>query len=446
MPKSLNQSTKVTYVTVVGTLKPARTLLVGLIVSATLVAATSETLAVYGGEDATGDSLVVSMLTERSDRRSHCSGALILERVVVSAAHCFVKSQSTTQELININSVIAQPGVDVRTDDVTTRLSVVEIIIMPTYINTWNPPQDRRTSIHDIAFLILEKPLVAGYRLPIATLEEVAGLKLRRDFVAHFGYGLTDQSTLSTRPQRIELRTRPRTFEYELTSPAEEQKTIISDETGSRALCPGDSGGPTYAQINGITKLVSVTSGASGCGGPGSGRGGTFGTVVAPYLELLDDRLTKYLALEDAIKKSREERTRLIEQNRVDGIKANTYYEVNDCHAAGVSAVLQSIDLGEWKDSASALGLRTKAECPASNPFTYWTVLASRPGTLLRWKLSTDAWTVFTGTFFANQSVTSSEPKRQQKSKIVSCVNTKTGKIKKLTSGSKTCSGIWRRI
>jgi hypothetical protein len=65
------------------------------------------------------------------------------------------------------------PGVDVTSDDLTTRVKVMKIVVVPGYDNIWKPElNDTRTQKDDIAFLFLEKPLIANYQIDVATQYE----------------------------------------------------------------------------------------------------------------------------------------------------------------------------------------------------------------------------------------------------------------------------------
>lgn len=360
-----------------------------LVVVSISVLSSRPTLAVFGGSDATGSPLVVTMYQTATSRTPFCSGALLSERIVVTAAHCFTKSQSETQELVNQFAYVAEPGVDTATTSLDKRVPISEVVILPDYINTWVYPEDRRTSIHDIAFLFLKSPLVAGYEIPVATEVEVANLKSNRSTLRHFGYGLQqrDNGSIPNRPRMVDLQIRPRTYSYEVTSPAAESMTIITDETGDSALCGGDSGGPSYANINGHWKLVAVLSGASGCRGEGSGRGGTFGTLVQPYLTFLGSQWQSFPKRDPEILRQNAE---------VDG----SYLEIPGCHEASISAMLQAKrDDGLWIDVKPAMGRIYKPACPETNGYTFWTSFFDTSRKLIRWRISDSAgsWTVYSG-------------------------------------------------
>lgn len=76
---------------------------------------TSPAHAVYGGTDATGSPLVLTLLTSKNARVSFCSMALLTERIVATAAHCVIEDQGVAPNLRwKISDMyVSQPGADV---------------------------------------------------------------------------------------------------------------------------------------------------------------------------------------------------------------------------------------------------------------------------------------------------------------------------------------------
>ncbi|MEY4026257.1 MAG: Trypsin, partial [Actinomycetota bacterium] len=63
--------------------------------------------------------------------------------------------------------------------------------------------------------------------------------------------------------------------------------TLSTHDTATESLCPGDSGGPWFATIDGVEKLVAISTGGDGCLDTPSGASGILGTAISPYLDLL---------------------------------------------------------------------------------------------------------------------------------------------------------------
>lgn len=116
--------------------------------------------AIYGGTDATGSPLVLTLLTSKNARVSFCSMALLTERIVATAAHCVIEDQGVAPNLRwKISDMyVSQPGADVTKDDINTRVQVQKVITRDDFINTWKPEiRDYRTQINDIAFLFFRE-------------------------------------------------------------------------------------------------------------------------------------------------------------------------------------------------------------------------------------------------------------------------------------------------
>ena len=253
--------------------------------------------AVFGGTLAVGDSRVVSLTNGRYSASPACSGSLINTQVVVTAAHCLGNPgmKYTSEEYFPADLWVAIPGADLYSDFKDTRVKVVKVLLTNGYDNTWNPEKGIViTQRDDIAFLLLEKPLVSKYSVEIATASDITLIKNNRQIITHIGYGLQKMGESDSKPYLVNLMAYTIGSSRFAPHPALEANTIGSEETGDKALCGGDSGSPWYATIDGVEKLVAVTVGASGCRGPDSGRNGTFGTVIYPYLNLITGHLERW--------------------------------------------------------------------------------------------------------------------------------------------------------
>lgn len=414
--------------------------------------------AVYGGEEVTGTEHVVAILDKRDTRGGGCSGALISPRIVLSAAHCFGKNGKFPGQLKNEHwgFWISQPGVDLKTDDILTRVQSAYVVVTDKYTNYYDPKNRKEslTDIDDIAFVFLSKPINISSYPKIASDTEVKRLKAEQAIITHYGYGLSDQNVFTGKPKRVDLKIRQRQHWYETDHVIPEDFSIITNETGSAALCGGDSGGPWYATLDSKLLIVANTVGASGCRGPGSGMGGTFGTLVHNYESLLWKKWDYFLANEKEILRW-EIKSELKKSQRILELKqtGQYYQEQTGCHSQ-VDAALQSDKSGSWQDVALVEGwIQVSANCRQP-----WTAYRAIQGEKLRWRFTAQGeWEAFTDPIFettssrekmndatkskttvANESVTPT-----QKIFTIKCIKGQV--IKKVTSKNPKCPSGYKR-
>lgn len=360
---------------------------------------------VYKGESALGDEKVLTLASSKGARNQFCSMSMVTERIVVTAGHCMAAEASaggmlrfSTEQLW-----VTQPGADMASDDLATRVKVSKVVLIPGYENYWEPAKnDRRTQRDDIAFIFLDSPLKVGYTIPIATAAEISQLKNSGALITHFGYGLQEQNKVDQKPYKLSLRVLPNSDPY-----LDAGKTIFTQEDG-RALCPGDSGGPWYADFNGVTKIVAVTVAAGGCRGNLDPRGATLGTLIHPYLDFMKAEWEKFLLEESSLKTAREQAAaakikaeedlkRIIDTAKKDG----TYIQDSSgCHSRGVQAILQIKSASGWTDFKAINGWADNPGCPSTHPVQPWNIIEREPLLELRWRIwSPGSWEAFTRPF-----------------------------------------------
>ena len=363
----------------------------GIAAVITLVTSIPPSEAVFGGTSAVGDKRVVSLLSGQNVLRSGCSGVLMSERIVISAAHCLGNPGKTyTSEVYEPQNLwVAQPGADLNVDDHSTRVRVARVILTNGYDNTWKPQENNiATQKDDIAFLFLEKILVAGVTSEIASMEDIATIKANRLFFTHIGYGLKDVGTVDGKPYLTTLRSYVQGSARYPNNPSLDRNTVTSEETIQSALCGGDSGSPWYATVNGVEKLVAVTVAASGCQSTGGGTGGTLGTAIYPYLAMMKAQWTIFL------------KEYVVPSQPLQVLPVNTSLPLiqrsEGCDATNLGA-LQILENGQWRDFMWAQGWARVANCPSTHPFQPWVRASIPENTEIRWRLwATGAWEVFT--------------------------------------------------
>ena len=243
-----------------------------------------------GGDNALGDKRVVALIVRQNPRMPRCSAVVIRPKVVATAAHCIAAENgaANTLQFQPAQLAVSRPGVSIYSDEISTRARVTQVILPTGYINSWNPAiGDMNSQQDDIAFIILDRE-ISSQSFPIASVKEIAQLKAAQKPITHLGYGLQSADTIDGSPHLLRLAANNTgASRYGVNHHASEVHTLSTRDTATESLCAGDSGGPWYATIGGVEKLVAVSSGGGGCLDAPSGTSGILGTAISPYLKLL---------------------------------------------------------------------------------------------------------------------------------------------------------------
>jgi secreted trypsin-like serine protease len=261
----------------------------------------ANSIEVPGGKLAIGTNRVLTLAVGLYSRNPHCSMAMITDQIVVTAAHCVAKDNTDDGTLRwPLESVyVTQPGIDIRSDNVTTRVKVAKVFFPVKYEAFFNSSiGDLRGAQNDVAFLFLEKALVPGYNIPVASQQEVESIQTSGFPVDHFGYGLQNQYGSDGKPYSLTSLTRPRKYGFE-----NDPTQLISGDYGLPSVCGGDSGGPVYGTFNGIYKLIAVANGGGGCFPNLGPTSGAYSRPIYPYLDLA---LTEWKKVEVELKAQQE--------------------------------------------------------------------------------------------------------------------------------------------
>jgi hypothetical protein len=260
-----------------------------------------------GGKLAIGTNRILTLAIGIDARTPWCGLAMITDKLVVTAAHCVAENKTDDGRLWHPleKLYVTQPGVDVRLDDVTTRVKVLKVFFPVKYEAFFDSSiGDLRGAQNDIAFLFLEKPLVPGYSIPVATQQEFESIQTSGFAVDHFGYGNQNQYGADGKPYSLTSLTRVRKYSWE-----NDPTQLISGDYGFPSVCGGDSGSPVYGTFNGIYKLIAVVNGGGGCM---PNLGPTSGAYSRPVFSYLDSALKEWNQFESEIKAKKDAEAKVI--------------------------------------------------------------------------------------------------------------------------------------
>jgi len=374
---------------------------IALTVAIISVGSTTQANAVYGGTSATGSDNVLTSIAAGVDflYEPHCSMALISPQVVVSAAHCFAaRNQASGFDFPSTKVFVTRPGISMSSFNLPDRerFPVGSIVFPDGYQNLIDPNQGQfKSEVDDIAFLFLDTPLKSNYKIQIATEEDVKKIKRDNLEIQIFGYGQSSEFGLQDgKPYKSTLKAQ--SFGRQSPHPASESKTIIATSIGKSGTCNGDSGAPWYATIDGVFKLVAVHSASNGrkCGEATI----AFGTLIYPYLSLLDSKLSEF--------KVESENRKSLQKTKIDEVNQLVRDELRkgkvivrgggSCIPYGSeiskARIQISSDGATWKDVGTALGVNQDPGCikklGTTHPFSYWGLAdkkVAKPGMYTRW-------------------------------------------------------------
>jgi len=205
---------------------------------------------IIGGDAVTADDPIGASAVWIYDqkRSALCTGTLIAENMVLTAAHC--TNEDPTQLLIVFSLSLPQDGQPFDK-------SLVRQVVAGKTTDLWpNVTAQTKDTWGDIAVLRYDGTTPATAH-PAAMLQGTQVLQKGTSMVLA-GYGLTDgvKETQSTGLRKVTVSL----------AGFISQSEFAFDQSNGKGACHGDSGGPAYVQVNGQWLVAGVTSrGGTGC-------------------------------------------------------------------------------------------------------------------------------------------------------------------------------------
>jgi len=231
---------------------------------------------IIGGNDvADSDPLsksTVGLVLMLGEQQAICTGTVISENVVLTAAHC----------VVGIDGAVVVYGSDLEQAAHDKKyLKVTNVFVHPSY----DEGADKESN--DIALVRFSGKLPAGYT-KAALLADASALKKGLS-VTLAGYGASSEVNGQLDGSAVLRKTT-----VPLENPQFSKTEMSFNSSKGSGACHGDSGGPAYASIKGQNVLIGVTSRTTDKNG-GCHKDSIY-TNVAPYKAMIEKMAAKMQA------------------------------------------------------------------------------------------------------------------------------------------------------
>ena len=234
--------------------------------------------AMMGGQDATGDERVVSIIMGSTNNQRHCSGALIAPRMVFTAAHCLARKSAQPKSGplsdADVPSWVSSPGIVIPIGGTSDKVKVIAHFASPLFQDS-GCDNGEKSKCHgpryDFGILILEKPL-GTKTFNYATSEQISELNLAGSTVFSIGYGITSYAesqglARDINPNKASANIRKSYIWQggdELIKPFPTNMIVQTRMPQDIYLGGGDSGSPIWFEKDGQWIYIAAMSGVSG--------------------------------------------------------------------------------------------------------------------------------------------------------------------------------------
>ena len=191
---------------------------------------------IIGGSEVDQSDPVAASTVALYDGKALCSGSLIAENLVVTAAHCIPSDAKTLKVFFKLD--ISGAGKSAR---------VVDAVVDPHYKGEEATGPDE----NDIALLRFSGKLPAAYSP--ATLLPASESLSNGETVTLAGYGITEAQTTQGAGVLRKVNVTIAQANYGKTE-------VVLDQTDGKGACHGDSGGPAFVKMGKNLFLFGVTN------------------------------------------------------------------------------------------------------------------------------------------------------------------------------------------
>ncbi|MNJ92579.1 Trypsin precursor [compost metagenome] len=194
---------------------------------------------------------VILLFGEKSNGQGSaiCTGTAIRNDVILTAAHCVEGINRDKYYAIFSTDITCESGFRLS----EASIPVKDVVKHPKYTGRFIVASDVK---YDVALVKLKSPIPSNYKV----MKMYDGKSQFSDRVQFAGYGVTGEETYGKESSGF-LREISKSYNRSVQVQGEQ---ILVDQSDSRGICTGDSGGPLFVDVNGELQVAGVNSVVSG--------------------------------------------------------------------------------------------------------------------------------------------------------------------------------------